>query len=187
MNRISIAVAAIAAVAVAAPLLAGSDREEAAVALYAIQRSGITLDKALSIAGQAVEGVVYEYELEDDDNQLYHEIKVMDLDSETRHKLRIAVQDGAVTREEESRSCALVCRDDEVRAARALKETGYSLARALEHSHPGENHLLEEAEVELERGVRYFKLEWVGPDGERDVLIDIDSGQLIPSLTSPGG
>jgi hypothetical protein len=32
--------------------------------------------------------------------------------------------------------------------------------------------------------VRYIKLEWVGPDGERDQLIDIDSGQTIPSLSS---
>ena len=69
-------------------------------------------------------------------------------------------------------------------AARALKESGYSLGKALADNPSTGQQLLEEAEVELKRGVRYIKLEWVGPDGERDQLIDIDSGQTIPSLSS---
>ncbi|WP_157976706.1 PepSY domain-containing protein [Parahaliea mediterranea] len=187
MNRLSMGIGALAAAIVAAPLLAGSDPEEAAVALYAIERSGVTLDKALAQAEQAVPGIAYEYELEDDDGQLFHEIKVMDLEGEVRHKLRIAVADGSLSQKQEPRSCAVVCRDDEVLAARALQDAGYSLRRAIAEGGAGTKQLLEEAEVELERGVRYFKLEWVGPEGERDQLIDIDNGQTIPSLTSPGG
>ncbi|HAN69591.1 MAG TPA: hypothetical protein DD808_15680 [Halieaceae bacterium] len=184
MNRISIAIATLAGAAVAAPLLAGSDHEEVAVALYAIGRTGITVEKALAQAESAVPGIAYEYELEDDDDQLYHEFKIMDLANETRHKLRIAVKDGALEKEQEARNCGVVCRDDDVLAARALKESGYSLGKALADNPSTGQQLLEEAEVELKRGVRYIKLEWVGPDGERDQLIDIDSGQTIPSLSS---
>lgn len=188
MNHFSIGISTLAASIVAAPLLAiaGSDLEEAAVALFAINRSGITVENALAQAEAAVGGIAYEYELDDDDGQLYHEIKIMDLDAELRHKLRIAVADGSLSQESEKRRCKIVCRDDDVLAARALKESGYSLAKAIAGSKVGERQLLEEAEVELERGVRYFKLEWVGPQGERDHLIDIDSGQTIPTLTSTG-
>lgn len=186
MNRLSIGICTLAAAVVATPLLAGSDLEEAAVALFAIGRSGVTVDKALAQAEAAVPGIAYEYELEDDDGALFHEIKIMDLANETRHKIRIAVAGGALEDEQETRSCSVVCRDDEVLAARALKESGYSLRKALADNAPAEQQLLEEAEVELKRGVRYIKLEWVGPDGERDQLIDIDSGQTIPALVSSG-
>ncbi len=186
MKRLVFGIATLTAAVAAAPLLAGSDREEAAVALYAIERSGLTVSKALDQAQKAVSGLAYEYELEDEDGQLYHEIKIMNFDTETRHKLRISVSDGTLTDEQEKRSCGVVCRDDEVLAARALKESGYSLSQALADGAPGSRQLLEEAEVELERGVRYIKLEWVGADGKRDTLIDIDSGQVIPSLTNPG-
>ncbi|RLQ21733.1 hypothetical protein DWB85_10605 [Seongchinamella sediminis] len=187
MNRFSMGICTLAAAIVAAPLLAtaGNDLEEAAVALYAIDRSGVTVEKALTQVEATVGGIAYEYELEDEDGQLYHEIKVMDLEAGTRHKLRIAVADGAISEEKEKRSCGLVCRDDEVLAARALKDSGYSLRKGIADSKRGEQQLLEEAEVELERGVRYIKLEWVGPQGERDHLIDIDSSQAIPTLTSP--
>ncbi len=188
MNRFSIGICSLAAAVVATPLLAGSsDVEEAAVALFAIDRSGITVEKALDQAEAAVDGIAYEYELDDDDGQLYHEFKIMDLETQTRHKLRIAVADGVLGSKQEKRSCGVVCRDDDVLAARALKESGYSLRKAITGSSAGQQQLLEEAEVELERGVRYIKLEWVGPNGERDQLIDIDSGQVIPMFNSSGG
>lgn len=186
MNRFSIGICLLAAAVVATPLLAGSDLEEASVALYAIERSGITVDKALAQAESAVTGVIYEYELEDEDGLLYHEIKIMDLAAKVRHKVRIAVADGGLSKEQEKRTCGVVCRDDEVLAARALEESGYSLRKALADSAVGAQQLLEEAEVELERGVRYIKLEWISAEGERDQLIDIDSGQTIPTLSSPG-
>lgn len=166
----------------AAPLLAG-DREEAAVALYAIERSGITATQALEMASKAVGGVAYEYELDDDDGALFHEIELMDLEQQIKYKVKIAVADGAISQKQEKAECGLVCKDDDVKAARALQEAGYSLGQALERS-PGDRELLEEMEVELKSGVRYIKLEFVGPEGERDLLIDIDSGQPIPSLTT---
>lgn len=165
-----------------APLFAGDDREEAAVALYAIERSGITISRALELAQQAVGGIAYEYELDDDDGALFHEIELMDLEQQIKYKVKVAVADGAVSQKQEQAECGLVCKDDDVRAARALRDAGYSLGRALE-SAAGDGELLEEAELELKNGVRYFKLEFVGPGGERDLLIDIDSGQPIPSLT----
>lgn len=167
----------------AAPLLAG-DREEAAVALYAIERSGITAARALELAEQAVGGTAYEYELDDDDGALYHEVDLMDLERQVKHELKIAVSDGAITREEEKVDCGLVCKDDDVRAAQALQDAGYSLRQAVESHAGGDKELLEEIEVELKSGVRYIKLESIGPGGEKDLLIDIDSGQPIPSLTS---
>lgn len=169
-----------------APVLAGDDAEEANLALYAIERSGMTVSKALEVAEQSVQAVPYEYELEEDDGELFHEFKLMDLDNNTRHELRIAVRDGSVSRQQEAVSCSVVCKDDDVKAARALSESGYSMRRAIGDAAGGERELLEEAEVEMEQGVRYFKLEFIGPDGERDLLIDIDTGQPIPSLTGLG-
>lgn len=165
------------------PVLAGNDREEAAVALYAISQSGVTATRALELAKQAVTGVVYEYELEDDDGELFHEIELINLETETKYKVKVAVRDGGLTQKSEQYSCSLVCRDDDVKAVRALTEAGFTLEAALAKAALGPEQLLEEAELEVERGVRYFKLETVGPDGERDLLIDIDKGQAIPSLT----
>lgn len=186
MKYILSAAGLLAGILVIAPAISGDDLEEAALALYAMDRSGVTTTRALDIAEQTVNALAYEYELEEDDGALFHEFKLMDLDGNTRHELRIAVADGSVSQQQESVSCSVICKDDDVKAARALDESGYSLRQALEAAASGERELLEEAEVELEHGVRYFKLEFIGPKGERDVLLDIDSGQVIPSLTSNG-
>lgn len=186
MKPVAIVTALLAGMLVS-PAFGDDDREEAALALYAMNQSGITVLKALDIAEQAADGIVHEYELDEDDGALYHEFKLVDLQGSTKIKLRVAVRDGAVTRRGKAYSCALSCNDDDVQAAKVLSETGFNLRHALEQFGQAPNVLLDEAKVELRHGVRYLKLETVGPEGERDRLVDIDTGQLIPSLTRAGG
>lgn len=169
--------------ALIAPVFADNDREEAAVAMHVINQSGFTAVRALDAAQQAVTGVAYEYELEDEKGELFHEINLINLDTKTNYKVKVSARDGTLTRKETQYSCVWGCDDDDVKAAQALTESGFTLTQAIEEAALGANELLVEAEVEMELGVRYIKLETLGPQGERDRLIDIDNGQLIPALT----
>lgn len=167
------------------PILLADDLEEAAVALYAINQSGIDINRALETAEQAVPGVVYEYELDEHDERLVHEFEIADFAAQKKYKVRVAVSDGSVIQQSDKKmKCGkLVCKDDDGKAARALEASGYSLRQALTQLELPPQQLLLEAELEFERGVRYMKLEVVGPEGERDILVDIATGQIIPSLT----
>jgi uncharacterized membrane protein YkoI len=171
--------------AVFTPFLLADDREEAAVALYAIGQSGVTVLTALDIVEQSVTGIVYEYELDDKDDQLFHEFEVADFDAEKKYKVLVSVRDGSIAdiSDKKLKCGSLSCKDDDGQAARALAASGYSLRQALTQLELSPQELVEEVELEFERGVRYLKLEVIGPDGERDILIDIASGQIIPTLT----
>lgn len=171
--------------AVFAPFLIADDMEETAVALYAIGKSGVTALKALDIVEQTITGVVFEYELEDADDQLFHEFEVADFDAQRKYKVLVSVSDGSVVdvSDKKLKCGSLSCKDKDGQAARALAASGYSLRQAISGLELAPQELLEEAELEFERGVRYLKLEVMGPDGERDILIDIASGQIIPTLT----
>lgn len=173
----------IASATLAAPVFADMDREEAAISLHVMSQSGITAVSALQAAQQAVPGVAYEYELEDNKGELFHEIKLINLDTKTSYKVKVSARDGALTHKEQQYSCLMLCDDDDVKEAQALSESGLTLSDAIGKAGLAANELLTEAEVDMELGVRYIKLETMGPDGEKDRLIDLDSGQLIPTLT----
>lgn len=175
----------IASAALAAPVFADMDREEAAVAKHVIEQSGFTAIHALEAAQQAVKGVAYEYELDDDKDELVHEIKLINLDNKSSYKVKVSAHDGALTQKEEKYSCLVLCDDDDIEEAQALSESGITLSDAIDKAALGADELLLEAEVEMELGVRYIKLETLGPEGEKDRLIDMDSGQTIPTLTRP--
>ncbi|QIB64278.1 PepSY domain-containing protein [Kineobactrum salinum] len=185
MNLKKTGLAAVLAAAGFTPFLFADDLEEAAVALYAINKSGIDISRALDIAEQKIAGVVYEYELDEHDELLVHEFEIADFEAEKKYKIKIAVNDGSVVEQsDEKMKCGkLVCKDDDGKSARALQASEYSLRKALTQLELPPRQLLLEAELEFERGVRYMKLEVVGPDGERDILVDIATGQIIPSLS----
>lgn len=185
MNLKKTGLAAIVVAAGFTPFLLADDMEEAAVALYAINKSGIDINRALAIAEQRIAGVVYEYELDEHDDLLVHEFKIADFEAAKKYKIKVAVSDGSVVEQsDEKMKCGkLVCKDDDGKSARALQASEYSLSKALSQLELSAQHLVLEAELEFERGVRYMKLEVVGPDGERDILVDIATGQIIPSLS----
>jgi len=169
--------------ALAAPVLADIDREEAAISLHLMKQSGVTATHALQAAQQAVTAVAYEYELEEAKGELFHEIKLINLDTKTSYKVKVSARDGRLTQKEEQYSCSILCDDDDVNEAQALTDSGLTLSAAIASAGLAANELLTEAELEMELGVRYIKLETMGPEGEKDRLIDIENGQLIPTLT----
>lgn len=163
---------------------ADDDQEEAALARFAIEQSGITAQLALARIDKNYPGIIYKYELDVDDGRLVHEVKVLNLEEERKYKIKIDVKTGEVVSEQNKLVWSWFSEDEDIKAAKYLQKSAFTLAAALivlkKASIIDEGELFYDAELEVDQGMYYFELKTYGPDGEKKWLIDIDSQQMIP-------
>lgn len=159
---------------------AGSDKEELAVAKSIIDKSGITAQQAIKKVQQDYNGVIYSYDLDDEDNVYYHEIKLIDIEADKKIKLIISIQNGEVVKKEWNRLFSWFFEDDRIVTARKLATMKYTILDAIDAIALEENALLQEIEVEDKQGVLFFELETIDDEGEKDWLVDANNNQLIP-------
>jgi uncharacterized membrane protein YkoI len=165
---------------------ADDDTEEHDLARYAIAQSGMTTVKALELVESTVDGIIYEYELEEKRDHLVHEFDVVDLKNERKIKVTVDVASGALKTREEGYDFGWFFTDDEdVTAAQALESADFSIKEALALLTLGSDHLVLDIDLEESQGIRYFEIETAGPEGEREWLVDLTSKQLIPTLSRP--
>lgn len=158
------------------------DDDEAPLARLVIQNSGITAKVAIERALQQYPGVVFDYELEGDDDRFVHEIEIADLDNNQRHKLKIDAASGEVISVSTKRGSTWFKDHKDARAARIILKHGFSVLDALDKLPEGAHILPSEVEFKDKRGVQYFEVEYFGPNGEEKLLIDLATKAVIPQL-----
>ncbi|WP_101757912.1 PepSY domain-containing protein [Oceanicoccus sp. KOV_DT_Chl] len=165
---------------------AGDDHEEAALARFAIEQSGIDAQAAIAKVSKDYPGLIYQYELDDEDDRLVHEVKVINLDDKRKYKVKIDVKTGEVVSEEKKIVWSWFKEDEDITMAKYLQASNFTLIAALELLEKSgmveASALLQEAELENNQGVYYFELETYGAGGEKKWFIDIDSQRMIPVL-----
>lgn len=165
---------------------AGDDHEEAALARFAIDQSGIDAKTAIAKVSKNYPGLIYQYELDDEDDRLVHEVKVVNLDDKRKYKVKIDVKTGEVVSEEKKIVWSWFKEDEDISMAKHLQASTFSLTMAivfLEKSGMVDvDALLQKAELEYNQGIYYFELETYGADGEEKWFVDIDSHKMIPVL-----
>jgi uncharacterized membrane protein YkoI len=165
---------------------ADDGQEEAVLALFAIKQSGIDAYTAIAQVSAGYPGVIYQYELDDEDNRLVHEIKVINITEKRKYKVKIDVKTGEVVSEEKKIVWSWFKEDADITMAKYLQTSTFSLTEALallENSDMADNMvLLQEAELENNQGIYYFELETYGAGGEKKWFIDVDSQKMIPVL-----
>ena len=159
---------------------AGSDKQEMALTKSVIEKSGITAQHSIKQVQQDYEGIIYSYELDDEDGIYYHEIKLIDIAADKKIKLTISIKDGSIVNEEKSRLFSWFSDDDRIITAKKLAKMDYSMLNAIDAINIGQSSLLTEIEVEDKQGILFFELETIGIEGKKDWLVDINTNQIIP-------
>lgn len=159
---------------------AGSDKEELALTKSIISQSGITAQHSIKQVQQDYNGIIYSYELDDEDGIYYHEIKLIDIAADKKIKLTISIKDGSIVNEEKSRLFSWFSEDDRIVTAKKLAKMDYSMLNAIDAINIGQSSLLTEIEVEDKQGILFFELETIGVEGKKDWLVDINTNQIIP-------
>ena len=159
---------------------AGSDKQEMALTKAVIEKSGITAQHSIKQVQQDYEGIIYSYELDDEDGIYYHEIKLIDIAADKKIKLTISIKDGSIVNEEKSRLFSWFSDDDRIITAKKLAKMDYSMLNAIDAINIGQSSLLTEIEVEDKQGILFFELETIGIEGKKDWLVDINTNQIIP-------
>tara|TARA_R110002050_G_scaffold18270_4_gene53525 strand:- start:176 stop:742 length:567 start_codon:yes stop_codon:yes gene_type:complete len=159
---------------------AGSDKEELAIAKSIIAKSGVTAQQAIRKVQQEYNGVIYSYDLDDEDDIYYHEIKLIDIEADKKIKLIISIQNGEVVKKEWHRLFSWFFDDERIVTARKLATMKYSILDAIDAIALDESSLLQEIEVEDKQGVLFFELETIDDNGEKDWLVDANNNQIIP-------
>ncbi|GAC13911.1 hypothetical protein [Aliiglaciecola lipolytica] len=159
---------------------AGSSDKEMALAMDTINRSGITASQSIVMVQNKFSGVVYDYELDEKDDRLVHEIKLIDLDADVKRKITLSADDGSVIKEEWERLFSWFIEEDNVKAAKKLVANNYSMLQAIALIAINTDSLVLDVELEDKQGIVYFEIETYGPDGEKEMLVDSKSKTIIP-------
>jgi hypothetical protein len=162
---------------------AGSDKQELAVVKSIIDKSGMTAKQVLQKVQQEYNGVIYSYELDDEKDVYFHEIKLIDIEADKKIKLTISIHNGEVVKKDLSRLFSWFGDDKHIVTARKLATMKYSILDAIDSIDLNKSTLLKEVDLEDKQGILFFELETVGESGETDWLVDVNNNQLIPVFT----
>lgn len=174
--------AVVATLGVAHFSFAGYDKSEVQSILEIVGNAGITASQAIRKAESGYPGIVYDYELEDEDGILFHEIKLIDVEEDVKRKVIISVHDGKVVSEESESLYSWFKEDDSVTAVKKLVKNQYSILEAIEQVGLLSDDLLLDVELEDKQGVVYFEVEFfkAGDDEEQELLVDTKTKSIIP-------
>jgi len=166
---------------------AGSDKEALALTKSIIDKSGFSAQASIKKVQKLYPGIVYDYELDEDDDVYYHEIKLIDIEADNKVKVTISIEDGTVVKTEVSKQFSWFTKlfswfleDERMAKIKKLAEADYSILTGMDTIKLAKDSLVTDVELEEKQGVLYFELETFGPEGEKEWLVDVNSNQLIP-------
>ncbi|ALS97583.1 PepSY domain-containing protein [Lacimicrobium alkaliphilum] len=156
------------------------DKSEVGAILEIVNGSGMSATQAMRKAMSKYQGHLVDYELEDEDGLLFHEIKLIDLDEDTERKVVISVHDGNVVSEKKEKLWSWFKEDDDIKALKKLVANQYSMLEAIEKLGLATDDLLLDIELEDKQGVVYFEIEVFSGGEERELLVDSKTKSIIP-------
>jgi uncharacterized membrane protein YkoI len=165
-------------------LVFADDREELALTRYVIESSGITFKKAYNIVSEKFEGIIHSYELEDEDDRLVHEFKIINIEEKRHLKVEMDAKTGEISVDKKKLKWRLFGKDEDFETVKLLTSEGMSLIEAVEiiyQQFPQDaKFILDEIDLELDQGVLYFEVETEDMEGDKQWLVDTATKSLIP-------
>ncbi|MCH9692609.1 MAG: PepSY domain-containing protein [Gammaproteobacteria bacterium] len=159
---------------------ADDDYAESAYARHLIKQTGINAEKAIDIALEHVVGTVYEYELDDDDDgHLFHEIKLINLESNEKYKISINVQTGMISKEAKTHILNWAKNNKNRLGVQAIQNSGFEVKDAISKVHAGNDLLVMDVEYKNIQGAHFFEIETSDNNGEKEWLLDISQKSII--------
>jgi len=188
MNYIKplLALTFITAIASASNSWADSDDASLAIAKATIAKSGVSAQVSIKKVQQLYSGIVYQYELDEEDDQYFHEVKLIDVNADEKIKVILSITDGKVLAEERSRLFSWfswlpwVSKNKNIARVNQLAAAKNSLLSAINSVELAQDAILVDVELEQKQGVLFFEIESFSPAGEKEWLIEANSNTLIP-------
>jgi uncharacterized membrane protein YkoI len=185
MKQVSAVVTSFSLLLGSAVLSLPASADDAAELLH-MKRGNLRVEPALIAINDAYPGLVYELELDDHKDELVYEAEVVSLKEGKLYEVVYHPVSGQVDlKETENISLLGFNRFDEAElmALEQMDKGKYSLEGQLakvKANYPGS---VKEIELENEKGVSYYKIKLISPDGVRKkVILDTENGQMIPVM-----
>ncbi len=164
----------------------GRQAQGMAITRLAIEKSGVTSDKAIDIAKSTFNGTIYSYELDAKRTKLVYNIKLANPAKKESYQVVIDASDGMVLKES-------IMRGEDPKSARrfaavdALKKAGFTVKDAIAKVNPKGELLVTEVDFRGRQGINFLEVEAVNESGRQKMLVDIDTKSVIPGLKVNGG
>lgn len=159
---------------------ADDDYAESVYAHNLIKQTGINAEKAIDIASKYVGGTVYEYELDNDDGHLFHEIKLINLENNEKYEISIDAQTGMISKEAKTYIRNWAKNNKDRLSAQAIQSSGFEVKDAISKVHAGNDLLVMDVEYKNIQGAHFFEIETFDNNGEKEWLLDINQKSIVP-------
>jgi uncharacterized membrane protein YkoI len=165
--------------------IALADDDDAAIAQLIMKKSGITSMVALEkVKMKYPAGIIYNYELEDDDDQFFHEIKFVNLADNQKYEINVDAKTGEIVNAKSTSATSIFNFGGKLADAETISKSGFQMSDAIKKINLEENMVITDIEFDEEHGVQFFEIEAYGPQGKRKWLIDLENKSLIPTLNN---
>ncbi|MFC3150249.1 PepSY domain-containing protein [Litoribrevibacter euphylliae] len=185
MNKVSVLLISVPTMLATVSFSVAANADEAAELIH-MKRSNLSIEPALVAISDKFPGQINEVELDDHKNQFVYEAEVVNLSEGKLHEVVYNPLTGMVELKETENISLLGFNrfdDEELKALKSMDAKQFSLLGQLakvKQSHPG---LVREVELENEKGVSYYKIKLMSPDGVRKkVILDTENGEMIPVM-----
>ena len=193
MNKVAKLLVMTMAVSAATAAVADGDRErgkcrhdDMIVAQQVIKTSGITADKAIDIAKKAYSGTVYQFGIDDDNNQLIYSVDLADAAKGEIYEVEVDASNGNIIKESIKRNPNSRKSTKVFAAVEAIQKAGFTVKDAIAKVNPNNDLLVDEVDYDDKLGVSYFEVEAFGASGKQKFLVDINQKSVIPGYKTKG-
>ncbi|MGK0291412.1 MAG: hypothetical protein ACI86H_002880, partial [bacterium] len=156
--------------------------KELLVAQLAINRSGVTLFKAIEIVKSKYSGVVYEYELDDEGNTFVHEIEIINLAKKLRYDVKVDVKTGKIIETKSKSINSWFGKSKRQKRVATILKAKFNLLAVLQKIKLPKNEIIKEIEFEEHQGIQFFEIKTYSSQGKKRWLVDITGKTIIPTL-----
>ncbi len=169
------------AVLFASSVQAHDQNDEFHVAALIVKKTGITYMSAIEEARKAhPNGVVINYELESHDDEVFHEVKLVEVEEQRKYRIKVDAKTGKLLSESSESATSWFGRNRHLEIATYMKKAGFRIEDAIQALQVTNNMHIKEVEIEGKNGIRYAEVTALVDTGKQSWMVEIDSRQVIP-------
>ena len=143
----------------------------------AIENAKIKPEQAIQKVVDQYPGNLSEFEIDDEDGAMIYEFKVIDHKKGVELELMMDAETGRTWLDDKDTIPSNILK---LKKYQLLMNSGVTLQKAVDEARKLVQGLLINVELEQEKGIVFFEIEFLTEKGERKVIVDLQSGKPIP-------
>ena len=159
--------------------VAMADYQNAAVAQLIIKKSGMTPDKAFELVNKTFPGLIYEYELEQQDVGLVYQIRTYDPKTGKKHTAYVNLERALIQSASEYSSSAWFEKSYHKAVIDRAVKAGFPLDEAIKKVQSQYHGFVIEGEIKTLKETEYYQIEMITENGKEKFLVDISNKEIV--------